>query len=328
MGYQPPFPSSWPEASETVLADEARYLAEADLYVLSPQMCEVVIAAAQTLTRQDLELLSEDDLPCPAGLVVLPYPVIVQGMTGDLGDDRAYSWRFPSQIYRPGRRGRLTKVPAVRTSAYQDSHGPVRPDSFLNFAASARAQGTPLPPLLLDTVRCVPLEFAATPQQVQALQEYVAAVRRAGDQAREIVAAQGIDENRMIGEYIPGQRLDDPDDTFMLRFLFAFWRLCEQRLAVVTEQEPNHSAQVVAARAGVPADVRVVALRRVERDKAATGGEPGSHEWHHHWVVRVHKVLQWYPSKERHKVIFRGPFVKGDLDKPLLRGDTVTALIR
>jgi hypothetical protein len=155
MGYRPPFPDDWASAAETVLADEARYLAEADLYVLTPQMCDVVVAAAQTLTREDLELATEEDLPTLAGLVVLPHPLIVRSITGDLGDDRAYTWRFPSQIQRPAPDGRsLQDAPAVRMSAYHDTHGPVRPDTFLDFAAQARAQGTPLPPLLLDNIRC------------------------------------------------------------------------------------------------------------------------------------------------------------------------------
>jgi hypothetical protein len=63
MGYRPPFPADWPVAAQMVLGDEARYLAEADLYILTPQMCDVVVAAAQALTRKDLELVGEDDLP-------------------------------------------------------------------------------------------------------------------------------------------------------------------------------------------------------------------------------------------------------------------------
>jgi hypothetical protein len=57
-------------------------------------MCDVVTAAAQTLTRGDLQLLGEDDLPTTTGLVILPHPVVVLAVTGDLGDDRAFPWRF------------------------------------------------------------------------------------------------------------------------------------------------------------------------------------------------------------------------------------------
>ena len=63
MGYPPPYPDGWDQAAAIMLADEARYLADADLYVLTPQMLDVVIAAAQSLTFADLALLREDDLP-------------------------------------------------------------------------------------------------------------------------------------------------------------------------------------------------------------------------------------------------------------------------
>ncbi len=324
LGYRPPFPSDWQAATEMVVADEARYLAEADLYILTPNMCDVVIAAAQTLTREDLELLSEDDLPAMTGLVILPHPVIVRAVTGDLGDDRAFTWRFPAHFWRPSRRGHKDLL-AVRMSAYHDSNGPVRPDSFLDLAAQARAQGTPLPPLLLDAIRCMPLQFAATPEQVQALEKYVTSVRQAGEAARGQVAAGGLDENRVVGEYTPGEQIEDRDDTFMPRFLYAFWRLCQQQIATVETPRVNHSAQVIADRAGVSPDARVVRLRRTS--PAGISGSQGR-EWQHRWVVRMHKVRQWYPSLQQHKVIYRGPYIKGPADKPLLPGESVWALVR
>jgi hypothetical protein len=51
-------------------------------------------------------------------------------------------------------------------------------------------------------------------------------------------------------------------------------------------------------------------------------------DWQHRWVVRMHKVRQWYPSLQRHKVIYRGPYIKGPDDKPLLGGETVRGLTR
>jgi hypothetical protein len=95
-------------------------------------------------------------------------------VTGDLADVRAYAWRFPAVIPYLGRR-RAAEVPAVRMSVYHDSYGPVRLDSFTSFAAQAAAQDTPLPPLPpLDAIRCMPLQYAAAPEQVQALYEHVA----------------------------------------------------------------------------------------------------------------------------------------------------------
>ncbi len=326
MGYQPPFPSDWAAATEMVLADEARYLSQADLYILTPQMCDVVIAAAQSLTARDLELLSDDDLPSLTGLVVLPRPVIVRTVGGDLADDRAFTWRFPATVRTSPGRSRRRDLAAVRLSIYHDSHGPVRPDSFTAYAAQARSQGTPLPPLLLDSVRCWPVRYAATSRQARAVDAFASTARAAGDQARQFAAGRGHDENRVIGEYVSGARIDDRDGTFLPRFLYAFWRLCDQRIAETEHAPAGHSAQVLASRAGVPADVRVVRLRRT--DSSARPGDHGSLDWQHRWVVRMHKVRQWYPSLQQHKVIYRGPYIKGPSDKPLLGGDIVRALVR
>lgn len=49
LGYRRPYPAGWKDTAEMLTSDEARYLADADLYVISPQMCDVA-AAAQSLT--------------------------------------------------------------------------------------------------------------------------------------------------------------------------------------------------------------------------------------------------------------------------------------
>jgi hypothetical protein len=97
----PSYPQDWDRASEVILGDEARFLAEADLYVLTPQMLDVVIAAAQTLNAGDLGLLREDDLPSPSGVVVLPRPLITRLPTRSLPQDIAYAWRSPWRIPLP-----------------------------------------------------------------------------------------------------------------------------------------------------------------------------------------------------------------------------------
>ena len=124
-----------------------------------------------------------------------------------------------------------------------------------------------------------------------------------------------------------GTALDDLEGTLASRFLYAFWRLCEQRIGAVTTAQTNHSGEPTAARTQTPADVRVVALRRTSPSSPADG-QTGPHQWQHHWIVRMHKVRQWYPSLNQHKVIYRGPLVKGDKTKPLLGGETVRGLVR
>ncbi|TQM78153.1 hypothetical protein FHX81_0403 [Saccharothrix saharensis] len=316
-------PGHWMEVAERVLADESRWLGEADLYIVSPEMCDVVVAAAQTLTLEDLSLLSADDLPSPSGVLVLPHPLLVRAINGNLGDDRAYHWHSPVELAVPDPAvGGFERKPAVRFSVYHDTHGPVRPDSFLDVAAMARAQGTPLPPFMLDAMRCWAFGQTTTEEQRRALADFGEIARRTGRQAREEVQELGFEEERVIGEYTPGSEIDDHDDTFAMRFLYAFWRLCEQRIVVTDPAEVRHSARVAAAKAGVSPEVRVARLRTTaspgEADSGA--GEPGR-QWRHRWVVRMHKVRQWYPSEQRHKVIYRGPYPKGPADKPLLGGE-------
>lgn len=75
----------------------------------------------------------------------------------------------------------------------------------------------------------------------------------------------------------------------------------------------------------MPPETRVVQLRRTDQP---TGAGPAGRDWQHRWVVRMHKVRQWYPSLQQHKILYRGPFIKGPADKPLLGGETVRSLNR
>jgi hypothetical protein len=87
-------------------------------------------------------------------------------------------------------------------------------------------------------------------------------------------------------------------------------------------RRPATAAAVAAAR---PARRPAHLWRRAPEHSA---GEPTTRNWQHRWVVKMHKVRQWYPSEQRHKVIYRGPYIKGPDGKPLLGGETVRALVR
>jgi len=190
-----------------------------------------------------------------------------------------------------------------------------------------RRLGTALPPILLDTIWSLPLH-PATPAQQHDQQRLETQLRWLNNRywAQEIKTQTAAGET--AADYIAGSTIDDDaDGTFGARFLYAFWRMCEQQIAAITTAQTGHAARKIAAKANVPADVRVVALRRTSSPAAG----PGQHrhtEWHHQWVVRMHKVNQWYPSLGQHRVRFRGPYIKGPADKPLLTGDVVKGLVR
>lgn len=314
--------------SELILQDETRYLSEATLYVLSPHMADVVTAAAMTLTLKDLQLMHEENLPAPTGLVVLPHPLITRLLDGDLADPRGFLWHHPARI-RPSSVSnvRQRSSGAVHVAVYNDGHGPLRPESWMDFCAWAAAQGTPVPPLILDANRSFPYRHQFTDTEVGGLDRFSSEARQLGRQARQFAAELGLDEERVVGEYTPGQEIANDDDLFGVKFLFAFWRLAEQHISVPERAPVNHSAQATANRAGIPADVRVVRLRRTDEHRA-TEESTDAVNWKHRWPVRMHKVWQWYPSRSTHEVLWRGPYVKGPADKPLIGGETVWGLVR
>lgn len=321
MGYQPPFTTEWDAATERVVTDEARLLEIDDLYIVSPEMCDVVTAAAQALTADDLALVDEDDLPSLSGLVVLPHPLLIRALGGDPSDYRAFTWHRPAQVWSSH------PQPAIRFSDYHDTHGPLRPKSFTEFADRAAARGTPLPPLMLDSIRCMPLHLPASADNEAAMQDYLAAAREQGRSLRKVNAELGHTADvETVGEYVSGATLTDHDGQFSLRWLFAFWRLCEQKIGLSEPAEVTHSAQKQADRAQVSPSVRVVCLRR--RLSRLREGEPQHRDWSHRWLVRMHKVHQWYPRRGRHRVLYRGPYIKGPEDRPLLAGEVVQGLVR
>lgn len=328
-GLTRPYPSRLDDAARAMLRRNADDLDAATLYVLSPSMCDVVIAAAQTLSLDDLGLVDPDDLPSPTGMLLLPFPILVRAVNGSLADDRAYVWHTPAHLEMPTPTGGFDPRPAVRLTGYLDCHGPVRPDSFRDMAAVAAAQGTPLPPLLPDGTRTLPFRARVTDEMRASLSAYADQARDSGDRWREINAGLGFNEDDQVDasfEYRPGDEINDADDTFATRFLYAFWRLCTQQVARVDDVPTNHSAQVQAARAGVAPEVRVVTIRPTARADAS--GAATARDWQHRWVVRMHKVRQWYPSEQRHKILYRGPYIKGPADKPLLGGDVVRSVTR
>ncbi len=210
----------------------------------------------------------------------------------------------------------------MRISAYTSAR---RTNS--DFRREVRRLGVSLPPFLLGCTWSLPLH-AATAAQEHDQQRLEAELHRlnAGYWEEEIRSRTAAGET--AGEYDPGRAIDeDQDGTFGSRFVYAFWRMCEQRIAAITTAETGHAACKTAAKARVPADVRVVALRRAA-SPAAGPGQQSQAEWCHRWVVRMHKVNQWYPSLGQHRVRFRGRYVKGPADKPLLGGDVVKGLVR
>ncbi|WP_327110964.1 hypothetical protein OG206_00405 [Streptomyces sp. NBC_01341] len=318
LGMRPPWPSGPDTAAEWQLAQDVRVLRSAELMVISPSAHAAVMAAAATIEPGDLTLLSRDrDVVTPTGLLVLPEPVVCVNRTGSQSDTLAYGWQFTTQHQILP----TAQYAGVRISTFMDRDGPVQPDDWRAAVTQARVSGHPLPRLVPDGMYGMrgdrPGSMASEPSPellTQKHKELQAALTQASVWRSEPVAD--------IGEWAGG-RVEDPSDDFACRYMFAFWRLVAQG---ITTTAPTFPAPEGPRSIGHPhdPDIRVVRLVRQIPDQRTpeTRGKQ-VRTYHHRWPVRMHKVRQWYPSTQEHRLIWRGPYIKGPADAPLMLGEKI-----
>ncbi|MEV5673639.1 hypothetical protein AB0L28_33335 [Streptomyces sp. NPDC052503] len=319
LGMRPPWPSGPDAAADWQLAEDVRVLRSAELMVISPSAHAAVMAAAATLEPGDLTLLSRDrDVVAPAGLLVLPAPVVCVNRTGSQSDTLAYGWQFTTQHQILP----TAQYAGVRISSFMDRDGPVQPDDWRAAVAQARASGHPLPRLVPDGMYGMrgdrPGAAASEPSPellTEKHKELQAALTQASAWRSEPVAD--------IGEWAGG-RVEDPDDDFACRYMFAFWRLVVQGITTTasTPRAPGGPRTV-----GHPQDPDIRVVRLARQIPAQRTPEPSEGKevrlYQHRWPVRMHKVRQWYPSTREHRLIWRGPYIKGPADAPLMLGEKV-----
>jgi hypothetical protein len=323
IGVQPPDDDVGRIASD-LLDDEAGTLADGELFVVSPSMQRVTIAAAQTLTALDVATLrADDDMPAPAGVLVLSEPLVVRGRDGGLSDLRAFAWK-PCRTYLGAP---AEWAPGVRVTDFMDADGPVQAEAFQAVLAASRAQDRPLPLLVPDQRFGLRTDGFArgADDEWRAMELQIHRERRA--QLAEIAEESGgrqFGDVSVSGSYEGGVVQDDDGD-FTPRFMFAFWRLCQQRIPAITRYGDEPGTAGVSTRM---ADTRIVRLRGWDPTRPESKRQTRGRHYTHRWVVRMHKVRQWYPSEGVHKIIWRGPYIKGPDGALLLDGDKVHALVR
>jgi hypothetical protein len=104
------------------------------------------------------------------------------------------------------------------------------------------------------------------------------------------------------------------------RWMACLWLLASQaRVGEQTAVAPDRSARRRSQRAGYPADVRLIDVRRQAAPATDTEGESHHVEWSHRWLVNPHWRQQAYgPGRSLRKPVFILPHVKGPADKPLV----------
>ncbi|WP_308047947.1 hypothetical protein [Streptomyces sp. TRM72054] len=319
QGYRPPWPGAAGEAASWQIRQIGKLLQQAEVLVISPAAHAAVMAAAATLEPADVSTLDRDrDILVPTGLLVLPEPVVVVNRTGSLSDTKAFGWQFITQHQILP----TAQYPGVQVTTFMDRDGPVQPAGWRQAVAQARASGSPLPPLMPDGMygmrgdACLVEESTET---MAGLSEQHRELQRALAQASEW-RAEPVPETGEWG----GGRVDDPYDDFTGRYMFAFWRLITQGVTAAGPPQPAAGTHTAASGAGGSPprdpDVRVIRLAAPSPRQSDPTGET-KRVYHHRWPVRMHKVRQWYPSLQEHRVIRRGPYIKGPVDAPLMMGE-------
>lgn len=320
LGMRPPWPSGPNAAADWQLAQDLDVLRSAELMVVSPSAHASVMAAAATLQPGDISTLSRDrDVVTPSGLLVLPEPVVCVNRTGSLSDTAAYGWQFVTQHQVLP----TAQYEGVRISTFMDRDGPVQPNEWRAVVAHGRTSGHPMPRLVPDGMYGMRGDnaLAACDGATEWLTEQHKQLQVALTQASAWRAEPPAD----IGEWAGGQ-VHDPNDDFAVRYMFAFWRLVAQG---ITTAQPLTSPPTGPRTTDAPPDpdVRVERLAQQmpsQRSKETAEGKQ-VRTYHHRWPVRMHKVRQWYPSAQEHRLIWRGPYIKGPAEAPLMLGEKVYA---
>jgi hypothetical protein len=285
-------------------------LQRAELYVVSPAMHAVAAAAAATVTEDDLTSLTEDDVPAPNGFLTLPAIQLIQ-QPGHPYPDEILALSWLTRTMATARRPALRVLEVV---AWVDGNGPIQVPDFVHGRRLAAQAGHPFPRLMpVHDTRL--LLDAPAPDLTHPL---VAAIAAQAKAVQPTMNADGVE----VGEH-HGETIEALADDWVRAYLFAFVRLCTQQIAITTPYRELRGTDLPAR----PTDpVRVTQLRSFT--ELATVPQDGHRAYHHRWVVRMHKVRQWYPSEGTHQIIWRGPYIKGPANAPLLTGERVNALVR
>jgi hypothetical protein len=323
QGKRPPWPLSPAEAAQWQVQQVLKLLDGAEVLIISPAAHAAVMAAAATLEPADVGTLDKDrDIPIRTGLLVLPEPVVVENRGGSVSDIRAFGWQLVTQHQVLPE----AQYPGVQLTCFMDRDGPVQPQSWRLAVAQARASGSPLPPLVPDGIYGLRADAALTAESNEQHAEISEEHRRLNTVLNQVAEHRALPAEE--GQW-DGGRIKDTYDDFAARYAFAFWRLAAQGVTVLgapreaAESRPPHQAWANPAEP----DVRVIRLANQVPAQRSAADDGASRIYHHRWTVRMHKVRQWYPSAQVHRVIWRGPYIKGPADAPFMVGEKAYTVI-
>jgi hypothetical protein len=315
--------------ASSLINTEHELLNQGETHYVSHHIVAAVEAAAEAA---DDEPLFPTDLPCPHGLMVFEYPLILPDLhptTGVVMDElrmpiRAIGWSTQTVQVRNRDTGELEPHPGIFYALYTDQdawkalflpsvkeHLPDEYDEYQPLYDGVETTHDPM--------WCIDSSGWA----------FGTSWKRGGNDLPREAFEQG-----QIHDMVARVR----------RFILAMWRFEWARILVPQVHKPSRAEHRQAARAGRKLEdgyVKVLRLRRHVEAEARGEHISGDQLVHDcQWMVRGHPRRQWFPSlgparnpdgsfnADSHRLMWIEPHTKGNPYAPLRVGHNVTAVVR
>jgi hypothetical protein len=274
-----------------------RAVEAAETFSVSPEMCDLVQAAADAL--DDSDPIGEFEPPTRCGLAYFSRPIVVYDIRGSR---MLAHW----VLWSPG--SDLLGRPAWSMWLFNDIA--IEPDEVTVFSAKSltRGQESGESRLLRIHGRFSPFGHAPLPRPDSiGPRMFEPDAETFSEYARKGVLARPWTNTR--------------------RSILALWAMLGQTLVATDRPALDGGSLGLAKRAGLPGRVTVIELRRRAPGAAPSTSTPV--EWDHRWLVRGHWRNQRFgPGRTQTRKIWISGFVKGPEDKPLKVTDKVYTLSR
>jgi hypothetical protein len=317
------------ERANGLINIEWELLNRGETHYVSHAITAAVDAAAREATD---EPLFPTDLPCPHGLMVFEYPLIIPDLhpiTGAVMRElqmpiRAIGWSTQTVQVRNRDTDMLDPHPGIFYALYTDE-------------GAWRS-------LFLPSVKeHLPEEWAEYRHVYDGVSTHdpMWAIDTSG-------WAFGTSWERGGGE-LPREAFEQgkihDDVAHVRRFILAMWRFQWSRILVPQIHKPTRAEHRQAVRAGLKLEdgyIKVLRLRRHVEMEARGEPTPTGDQlaYDHQWMVRGHPRRQWFPSLgparnpdgsfnvDSHRLVWIEPHTKGNPYARLVVGHSVTAVVR
>jgi hypothetical protein len=281
--------------AESLLDRVGASLRVADVFIAAPVMHRAVIAATCIVNGDDVATMTRGDVEWENGVLVFPQTVHIDEPRGQASAD-AISWQIVSD---------------------ENGHPELCTQYWTRWSdIPGQWQDSGLVAKFRPSTIQMPLDQSHTGDTVPVAPGHMR------DDALDPSWSPDSESAESGPEDDYSWTTNDSAEAMIAGYLFSFLRIASQPIVTV------HRCVEGKREGGNSKEWEGVHVAQLRRSNEGTDGQPHSVNWQHSWVVRMHKVRQWYPSEGRHKVLFRGPYMKGPADAPLLINEKVHALVR